>query len=195
MMDPQIVVGLITGGAAIFTSLLIVGVQIIFHTKSFEEEYSNKVAKIKLKLKTTIDGQILTIVNRVLEELVKVKEKQGAEKISDLNISEEIINEIIEVHALDTLIEVTGSHNQWCNFIVRCKELIRRIGAAVILSGLTVLISFIFVIVLNSYDSIPFMFMILFFIAFFLFGFIAEFRKCLMDVDSTYEKLESGLEL
>jgi len=37
---------LITVGAAIFTALLIVGVQITFYTKHFDAEYSDKVEKM-----------------------------------------------------------------------------------------------------------------------------------------------------
>ena len=194
-MDVQLMAGLIVGGAATFTSLLIVGVQIIFYTKSFEEEYADKVKKIKFKLKTTIDDQVFDIARKVLEELIKIKEKGDFKKIDIKNLPEESINQIVKVNELNKLIEVTGTYNKWCGFIVQCKSLIRRIGVGVILSGLAVLVSFIIIVSLDDLSLLPLMFMALSFIGFFLWTIIMEYYNCLKKVDTNYEILESGLEL
>lgn len=194
-MDVQLMAGLIVGGAATFTSLLIVGVQMIFYTKSFEEEYADKVKKIKFKLKTTIDSNVFSIVSNVLNELLKIKGKKDSEKIDLKKLPEETINQIVKVNELNKLIEVTGTHNEWCSFIVRCKSLIRKIGVGIILSGLTVLISFIIIVSLDDFDLLPLMFMALMFIGVFIWMNVTEYSKCLKKADTTYEKLESGLEL
>jgi len=93
-MDIQLMTALIVGGAATFTSLLIVGVQIIFYTKSFEEEYAEKVKKIKFKLKATVYNNVFTIVFKVLNEITKIKEINGLEKLDVKNLPEESIHEI-----------------------------------------------------------------------------------------------------
>jgi len=86
-------------------------------------------------------------------------------------------------------------HNEWCGFIVRCKSLLRRLGVGIILSGLAVLVSFIIIVSLDDLSLLPLMFMALLFVGFWIWGIVMEYHKCLKKVDSTYEKLESGLEL
>lgn len=196
-MDTQLIVGLIVGGAATFTSLLLVGVQIIFYTKHFEDEYNNKVEKIKFRLKTTIDEFILNLITSNIKELIAVslKSNKNSKTLDNKKLLEEIGHELIEVHELDELLEATAKHNAWSEFMVDCKRLLRRIGICVIISGLVVLIFFSVTVALENIDIIAFMIISLIFLSIFLFGLISEFHNNLKDVDKTYQRLQAGLEL
>jgi len=196
-MDTQLMVGLIIGGTATFTSLLIVGIQIVFYTKSFEEEYGDKVEKIKFRLKTTIDEFILKLIASTFKELLPIisKIKKGTEAINDKKLLEEIGHDLIKVHELDELLEATSKHNEWSEFMVDCKCIIRRIGISIISGGLIVLIFFIISVAIEDIGFLAFMGMALFFLAFILAGFISEYHNKLKKIDKTYQIVQAGLEV
>lgn len=195
-MDVQLTVGLIVGGAATFTSLLLIGIQIIFYTKSFEEEYNEKVERIKLKIKTEIDEFILNLISEKLKELLPIfKKNQGNKKISSKHLLKQIDDELIRVHELDELLESTYKHNKWSHFMVDCKRKIRTIGICIILIGLSVMAFSAISIYLQTLEIFVFLLFIFFFLGMFIYGHIDEYRKNLKEVDETYERLQSGLDV
>lgn len=195
-METELMVGLIVGGAATFTSLLIVGIQIIFYTKTFEEEYRDKVEKIKLRLKTKIDEFILDLTTSKMGELLSIiQKKKDNKKINKKKILEDFSHELIEVHELDELLEYTYKHNKWSHFMVDCKGYIRKIGVCVIVSGIIVILFFSLAVFIKNLEIISFMFFTLLFIGLFMLSNISEYHKNLKNVDKTYERLQTGLEL
>lgn len=196
-MDVELMVGLIVGGSATFTSLLIVGVQIIFYTKSFEDEYYNKVEKIKLRLKTDVDEYIIKLTSVNIGKIFKLaaEKKYDPKKMKIDDFYDEIKSDLIEIHELDELLDTTFKHNKWTHFMVDCKKLIRQIGSCTIICGLIILGFFLLAVIIDNLEIIPFLIMALFFFGMYLLGLISSYREKLKNVDLAYERLQSGLDL
>ena len=196
-METFLVVGLIAGAAAIFTSLLVVGVQIIFYTKSFEEEYGEKVEKIKFKLKNNVDRFILDMIREKLRKIQSSVPKDDKKENKSVfsNLLDEIPFELIEMPELDELIEMTAKHNLWSQFTVLGKKNIRRIGILIIGIGITVLFFSGIAIFFEDVSVLAFMFIILFFLGVSLFSCCSDYHQQLKSIDDTYEKYQAGLEI
>lgn len=196
-MEIELIVGLIAGGVAVFTSLLIVGVQINFNTKNFEEEYSDKVEMIKVILKGRIDRLILDLLKSKMKDFKSEGFKNW--KAVETNVFIELLNkqehEIVNPTELDDVIETSSQLDEWSNFIVDGKNCLRNIGILIIIFGIFILLSFIVLILTEDFGLIPLIVLIGIIIITPLIASCFERRAMLKKVDETYKKVQAGRDI
>lgn len=196
-METELIVGLIAGGVAVFTSLLIIGAQINLSTKNFEDEYGDKVERIKLLLKGNIDRLILDLLMSKMKDLKSEGFKDWKEV--DTGVFADLLDkqsyELINPKELDKIIETSSEHDEWSDFIVEGKNCLRTIGLSVIIFGIFVLLSVIALILTEDFGLIPLMAIIGFVIIMFLLMYCSHRHDMLKKVDETYKKVQAGIEI
>lgn len=199
---------LITVGAAIFTALLIVGVQITFYTRHFEGEYSDKVEKIKLILNWKLEKELRRLFRSKFEaEEIPEGDREWTqvfpETLEDIRFKEELEVEVfpeyiaeggyyefVTLEELDTIVKTVSKLKKWSDCITNGKDQLRNMGEYLIIIGITILIGII------SYAIVPEIFLIA------IFGYIATlavyklhenigaYRRILTEIDETYKKVQ-----
>ena len=125
--------------ATVCTACIIVGVQIIFYTKSFEDEYKEKIDKICEIRRWELDEK----VKKLCTPYVKSK----GDEIEDFNENREIFPEFredIQQGLLDDVVKGTKEFYIWVEKISEGKRYLRRLGVLIILFGVS---AFVFGIV------------------------------------------------
>lgn len=118
--------------ATVCTACIIVGVQIIFYTKSFEDEYKEKIDKIREIRRWELDEK----VKKLCTPYVKSK----GDGIEDFNENREIFPEFredIRQGLLDDVVEGTKECYIWVEKIPEGKRYLRRLGGLIILFGVS----------------------------------------------------------
>lgn len=199
---------LITVGAAIFTACLVVGVQIIFYTRHFEEEYSDKVEKITLITNWKLEKELRRLFRSKFEteempegdrewtqvfpetlEDIRFKAEPEVEVFPEY-IAEEGYYELVNLEELDTIVEMVSKLKKWFDCITNGKNQLRNIGKYLIIIGFIILTGAI------SYAIVPEIILIVFFgyIATFaahkLYENIGNYRRILTEIDEAYKKVQ-----
>jgi len=198
-MDTEIGVALILGGFTAFTSLLIIGVTVIFKTKSFEDEYENKVEKIKLYLQGKMDGVLVDFMKSKLEDFLPkgIKQWKKTDMASFSNLLDEQKFELVNTRELDPLFVTAVEYDAWVEFISDCKKNLRKIGMWIIIVGIAILS---FVGIINYFNelaepNIGLLVILMIIPITMLISKCSEYHENLKKVDETYNKLQSGWDI
>lgn len=128
----------IVGAAAVTATLLALGVQIIFYTKSFGEEYEEKRDAIREAKNTLLVDEI--------EELLDFRKSSTEEGI--------YVDEGDVIREFETLARVRQyamEVESWVGIIERGKGLIRKLGLSFIASG--VIVGIVFTLLISMGDK------------------------------------------
>jgi len=187
-------------GATVGTALFIVGVQIIFYTKRFEDEYGDKIDAIKTILKSNIEKMLRDLFKRRYFSHID-KEDKGTWKERSMTgaIFSEILSEedkeLVNPHELDNIVDASAKYNMWSNFLVNGKRIWREIGMIVILFGVIIILSSILYSFTQSEDIILFTFFFLMILGGVLFSLAMSQRENLIKIDETYMKVQEEIDI
>ena len=205
---------LITVGAAIFTACLIVGVQIIFYTRHFEAEYSDKIEKITLITNWKLEKELRRLFRSKFgtEELpegdrewtqvfpetiedIRFKEEPGVEVFPEY-IAEEGYYELVNLEELDTIVETVSKLKKWFDCITNGKNLLRNIGKYLIIIGIIIIIGAISLEIVhevNVYEKIWIIAIFGYFgslAAYKLHGNARAYLRTITEIDEAYKKVQ-----
>lgn len=196
-MQVELIVAIITAIVAIFTSLLVAGLNLIFKTKAFEDEYTEKVEKIQITLKTKMDRYVIDMIKNKIKNLQEAGFKRWKE--IDTPVFSDFLNEmkyqLVSPRELDELFAATSDYDMWSQFIIDGKKVIRIIGGLMVFIGAYVagvLGLFIYlersdILVIGSFFGI--------FIGMYTIQQVNIYRNYLKRVDETYRKVQLGIEI
>jgi len=153
------------GAAAIVVTLLGLGVQIIFYTKSFGEEYEKKRDAIREVKNTFLVDEI--------GKLIKMLKDKGSTKLTESD-KQIILDEGAPIRQFETLASIRRMAmdvEEWVGIVEYGKALIRKLGLTLIGNGVIVAIIFSFLILDNVliasliciYILGPFLFLLIYF--------------------------------
>ena len=203
----------ITTGAAIFTALLIVGVQIIFYYAGhFEEEYKDKIVKIQLILNWKLDKELRQLFKSKFEMGEKSTEDREwtpifPETLDDIRfkaepemeifpeyLAEEGSYELITLAELATINKTVLKLEKWFDCIQNGKKRLRRIGKELIYTGIIILISAIlYAISPGNPERMIIILFFLYFITFFasrLYGDLKDHKRIQEEIEDAYKKVQ-----
>lgn len=128
-------------------ALLVLGVQIIFYTRSFGDEYEGKRDAIK-EVKNTL----------LVEEIDKLFELRGGTRRggeppeAGVNIFVDEGDEVRHFESLAEVRQLATEVEEWVGVIERGKSVIRKLGLSVIANG--VIFGAIFTVIVSSGDMV-----------------------------------------
>lgn len=206
--------GFIGAAVSFLVGCLIVGIQVTFFTKNFEEEYGRKIDKIKLVinwrlekalrnlftkkkyplLEATEDIKWMKVFPETIED-IRFLEGVGTEVFSELTSHE--IQESLELVSLDDMQEIfedVKKLKKWSTCSRDAKDYLRTIGKNIILVGIIISIS-LFIIV--SFPEAIVLFGVVYGLTIVgmcivipLYQSCRSYIRTVHEIDETYEKIE-----
>lgn len=145
---------LIAVGTGVFTACLVVGVQLIFYTRHFEEEYGSKVEKITLITNWKLDKELIrlckskfgreeipeefrewtSVFPETLED-IRFKDESEVEVFPEY-VLEEGYFELVSLKELDTIVDTVSDLKRWYECITDGKTQLRGVGKNLIYLGI-----------------------------------------------------------
>lgn len=187
-------------GATVGTAFFIVGVQIIFFTKRFEDEYGDKIDVIKTIIKSNIEMMLRELFEKKYLSHIQ-KEGKGTWKEHSMSgaifseISSLEDNELSNPHELDNIVEASAKYDTWATFLVNGKKVWRQIGMVVVLFGATIVISSVVYGFTESPDIIIFATFAFLMLGTLLFNLCVIQRNNLRKIDETYMKVQEEMDI
>jgi len=202
-------------GATIGTACFVVGIQIIFYTGKFENEYSNKIDAIKVIIQAKMEKRLEEFclkkypnINQPEGEVKKWVEIRKDGKNVIFKETEKNSGEPVNPFELSDLVDYSTQYNEWANFLMEGKARYRQIGIIVVVFGIAIIVpSLLFGILspnqfltIEQYNEFisnvfGFSFLFWFIISFFLVQVVWAQRIALKKIDNVYMKVKENLDI
>ena len=208
-LSEQMVNGLIGVGVTFLIGCLVVGVQVIFYTKNFQEEHGKKIDKIKTVLNWKLEKALQSLFKKrkfsLLEEnealkwtkvfpetIEDIRFKEGAdtEVFPELILREEESLELVSLDDMEEIYENVRKLKRWSIASRETKDYLRKVGKFVILLGVVVLIG------LTVFTTIPEIAILIIWIYVLTFTIIPIYQSChkyiklINEIEEIHEKIE-----
>jgi hypothetical protein len=171
--------------ATVCTACIIVGVQVIFYTKSFEEEYKEKIDKIREIRRWELDEKVKKLCTPYM--------KSKGDEIEDSSENREIFPEFredIRQNLLDAVVKGAQGFYPWFDKIPEGKRYLRQLGGLIILFGVSAF-GFGVVVALFGFSSAALLFIeVTIILLFFAIRNAQKYFKLLNFLDEKFKEVE-----